>query len=295
MPDLQAEWLSFMRRGDYAGAWLINAAVLAGRVAGSHDDSRLPYHLRGVWDGRPFEGRDVLVRCYHGLGDTIQFARYLPVLRSFAASLSLECQPRLATLLSGLPGVDRLIPFDARSPAPAAECTFEIMELAFALRTPPEAVPPLHFRIPVAPLPPGTIGLCWDAGDWDRARSIPYGLFEPLTQAPCVTLVAAPTDLHVLNPDGCPRNMPATAALIAGADLVITVDTMIAHLAGTLGRPTWLLLKHEADWRWMADRADSPWYPSMRLYRQPTPGDWATVTRRVARDLRLRNAGRRVA
>ena len=92
--------------------------------------------------------------------------------------------------------------------------------------------------------------------------------------------------MRVLNPQGCPASIAQTASLIAGLDLVITVDSMVAHLAGALGRPTWLLLRHDADWRWMQHRADSPWYPSMRLYRQPAPGDWEAVIRQVAADLR---------
>jgi ADP-heptose:LPS heptosyltransferase len=89
----------------------------------------------------------------------------------------------------------------------------------------------------------------------------------------------------VLNVDGCTADITETAALISGLELVITVDTMIAHLAGALNKPVWVLLKHSADWRWMPDRKDSPWYPSMRLYRQRTPGDWAPVIASVAADL----------
>ena len=101
---------------------------------------------------------------------------------------------------------------------------------------------------------------------------------------PAVTLQPTSCGLPVLNPGGAPGIL-ATAALIAGLDLVITVDTMVAHLAGALDRPTWLLLKHGADWRWMDDRLDCPWYPSMRLYRQAVAGDWSEVITRVAADL----------
>jgi ADP-heptose:LPS heptosyltransferase len=98
------------------------------------------------------------------------------------------------------------------------------------------------------------------------------------------------TQLDVLNAMGCPFDMDATAALVAGAELVITVDTMIAHLAGALGKPTWLLLKAEPDWRWAPDRRTTPWYPSMRLYVQPSPGDWESVIAEVERDLSARGA-----
>src|SRR5437588_870889 len=106
----------------------------------TRDDASLPYHMRWVWDGRPFENRHVLVRCYHGLGDTLQFARYLPRLASMTASLTVETQPQLIPLLRGLANNIQFIPFRPEAPAPPAECDIEIMELAFALRAPPDAV-----------------------------------------------------------------------------------------------------------------------------------------------------------
>ena len=273
-----------MALGDHAEAWRIDAQVLAARDPATRDDPRLPYHHRWVWDGRPYEGRHVLVRCYHGLGDTIQFARYLRPLRMRTASVTLEVQPRLTPILSSVPGIDRFIPFSPESPAPPSECDIEITELPFALKLAPDALRPPYLRgTPGAP-PKGSVGLCWQAGDWDPERSVASDLFAPLTRRPCLTLQTWPTLLRVDNPKGCPRNIIATTSLIDGLDLVITVDTMVAHLAGALNRPTWLLLKHSADWRWMAERSDSPWYPSMRLYRQSAPGDWRGVMARVAED-----------
>jgi hypothetical protein len=285
MPFEQDAWQSLMRRGDYAQAWRISDQVLAARDPSSRDDPRLPYHLRWVWDGSSFTNRHVLVRCYHGLGDTLQFARYLPVLGNLAASLTVEVQPKLIPLLSTLENIDRLVPFVLDAPPPPSECDIEIMELLFALKETPGAVTTPYFHSVPAPLPAGTLGLCWQGGGWELGRAIPDELFRPFTSRPCVTLVPAPTQVEVLNPEGCPREIKATAELIAGVDLVITVDTMVAHLAGALHHPVWLLLKHEADWRWMVDRDDSPWYPSMRLYRQPVPGDWASVLKRVSQDL----------
>lgn len=284
MPNLEREWIDVMRNGDHRAAWRINEQVLRSREPGTRDDPRLPYHLRWVWDGRPFDNRHVLVRCYHGLGDTLQFARYLPLLGRRAASLTVETQAELVPLLAGMDGIDRLVPFDVAAPVPASECDLEIMELPFALRSTPDAVSPPYLHSPPAAFPRGTVGLCWEAGEWDPERSMPGEVFALFTSQPCVTLLPSPTGLSVLNPQGCPRNMPATAAMVAGLDLVVTVDTMVAHLAGALNRPTWLLLKHDADWRWMAGRTDSPWYPSMRLYRQPTPGDWTSVLASVGDD-----------
>ena len=286
--DHNAAWVAAMRVGDYATAWDINDAVLAARDPSARDDPRLPYHLRWVWDGRSFLNRHVLIRCYHGLGDTLQFARYLPQIRCLAASLTVEVQPELLPLLTTIPGPDRLIPFDPARPAPAAECDLEIMELAHALRLPPETGPFPLLHVDPSRLPNGTIGLRWRAGEWDPERSIDPDRLAELTGRPCVSLQPGSTHLPVLNAEGCTSDVVETAALISGAALVITVDTMIAHLAGALYKPVWVLLKHDADWRWQSGRLDSPWYPSMRLYRQRASGDWASVIASVAADLGAR-------
>jgi hypothetical protein len=289
MADRMSDWTTAMRAGDFPAAWALSEASLSERDPARRDDPSLPYHLRWVWDGRPFDGRHALVRCYHGLGDTLQFARFLPLLARRTASLTLEAQPSLLPLLSALPGITRLVPFDPAHPLPPAEVDLEITELDFALHAAPTAAPAPYLHATRAILPEGSVALCYGSGDWDPARNIPAELLAPLcAQAPCITLVAEPTHLDVLNPQGCPFDMGATAALVAGADLVITVDTMIAHLAGALGRPTWLLLKHDPDWRWNPALRTTPWYPSMRLYPQPSPGDWTSVAAEVARDLATR-------
>ncbi|HVF94054.1 MAG TPA: glycosyltransferase family 9 protein [Sphingomonas sp.] len=278
-------WTAAMRGERYADAWAIEDRAAAARDPASADDPALPYHRRWVWDGRSLAGADVLVRCYHGLGDTIQFARYLPALAARARSVTLEVQPRLASLLAHLP-VDRIVPFDVRHPTQWDGVAIEITELPRALRLAPDAAPPPYLASAPAIVPAGTIGVCHLAGDWDLDRSIPAELFRPLcTQYPALMLAPGATDLPCLNPEGCPFDLEATAALVAAVDLVVTVDTMIAHLAGAMGRPTWLLLKHEPDWRWSPSRQDTPWYPSLRLYAQPTPGDWPAVLVAVAADL----------
>lgn len=277
-----------MRRGDFAAAWAINDAVLASRDPATRDEPGLPYHQRWVWDGRPFAGRHVLVRCYHGLGDTLQFARYLPALQRVATSLTVEVQPELLPLLRSLPGPDRWVAFDPAAPLPPMECDLEIMELAHALRLPPAAITPPYVFVAPAFCPPRTIGLCWQAGGWDADRSLPFEMLAAVGGSSVVSLQLGASPKGVLNPEGCSNDIVGTAALIAGTELVITVDTMVAHLAGALGHPTWLLLKHDADWRWMDGRTDSPWYPSMRIYRQRGEGDWAGVVAEVAADLSKR-------
>lgn len=285
-------WTAAMRAGRYDAAWALCEQVLERADPATRDDPSLPYHRRWVWDGTPLDGRDVLVRCYHGLGDTLQFARFLPALGARAASVTLEAQPCLLPLLAQVAGVDRLVPFDPARPSPPAECDVEIMELAFALRRPPTHAQAGYLSADRAPLVPGTIALCYGASEWQPSRRIPPALLARLcADHRCISLVPEPTDLAVLNPTGCSQDVAETASLIAGAALVITVDTMVAHLAGALGRPTWLLLKSDPDWRWPVDWRTSDWYPSFRLYHQPYPGGWEPVVDEVAGDLaRWRNS-----
>jgi hypothetical protein len=286
MRNTEADWMAAMRHGDFAAAWAISDAVLAQRDPATRDDPTQPYHRRWVWDGRPFQGQDVLVRCYHGLGDTLQFLRYLPALRRLTAATTLEVQPALLPLLASYPGVDRLIPFQPAAPHQPAACDLEIMELAHALRLPPQSLKPPYLHVGPDQRYPGAIGLCWQAGGWDQARSIPTPLLAPLLK-PALALVSlcpAPSGPAFRNPAGCPAAIEATAALMAGLRLVITVDTMVAHLAGALGLPTWLLLKYDADWRWGQGPAGSPWYPDMRVFRQDKPGDWRAVIAAVEQE-----------
>lgn len=286
-PSVHDDWVRAIRAGDHARAWQLCEQQALLRSPAERDDPTSPYHLRWVWDLANLDGRDVLVRCYHGLGDTIQFLRFLPALRARAATVTLEVQERLIPLLpQGC--ADRVVPFDVAHPLKPAHRDVEIMELSFALRMAPGACPPPYLQVAAAALPAGTIGVCCFSGDWDSDRSIPPSLLAPLlVDRPCITLDAAPSTLPVRNPEGCPFDMAATAALVAGCALVITVDTMIAHLAGALGRPVWLLLKHEPDWRWAPDTGRSDWYPTACLYAQPSRGDWDAVVARIARDLDL--------
>ncbi len=275
-----------MRRGDFPAAWAVSDAVLALRDPRTRDDPSQPYHQRWVWEGRAFAGQRVLVRCYHGLGDTVQFCRYLPLLRPHVAALDVEVQPELMGLLSALPGPDRLLPFDPANPAPPSGCDIEIMELPHALRIAPGPAP--YLSVPVTR--PGAalrVGLCWGAGGWDPRRSVPFRLLAPLGDLPGVQLVSLQRGPAASEGPPCDDSMDIqrTARLMGTLDLVVSVDTMVAHLAGALGRPTWLLLQAEADWRWMDARDDSPWYPTMRLFRQALQGDWHAPVARLRAEL----------
>ena len=271
-----------MRRGDYRTAWAVSDAVLAARPASTRDDPSEPYHRRWVWDGRSFAGRRVVVRCYHGLGDTLQFCRYLAPLRAVASHVTLEVQGQLAGLLRDVRGVDVLHPFEVDAPLPEGECGVEIMELGHALRMAPFGGPYLR----VDPVGEGGTGLCWAAGGWDPGRDMPAEALRPVVQqARCLSLqrggaAKGAEVLGIVDPLEGSMDLERLAGLVAGLDAVVTIDTMVAHLAGAMGRPVFVLLQQEADWRWgSGDRSD--WYGSARLVRQRRPGDWAGAVREL--------------
>ena len=304
MEDAGAAWMGHMRRGEFAAAWRVSDAVLRGRAGMSC--AHWPRHEQWVWNGEPVEGRRVLVRCYHGLGDTLQFIRYTARLRAVAREVIVWAQPELIPLLSTARGIDRLLPLHDGAPEAEFDVDVEVMELAHLFRdtpgTLPSEVPYLHAE--PAPLPrDGTlaVGLVWKAGDWDERRSVPAHLLAPLADVPGVAI-------HVLQRGGGLAERPAgfgtdsgsddvleTARVMRALDLVISVDSMPAHLAGALGVPVWTLLHADPDWRWMDGRDDSPWYPTMRLFRQPRPGDWRSVVARVAAELEQHAATRKAA
>ena len=284
-----------MRRGEFAQAWLVSDAVLRSRrgVACWH----LPRHEQYIWDGSTLEGKRVLVRCYHGLGDTIMFARYAALLKAVAREVVFWAQPALIPLLRTVHGIDDILPLHDGTPAYTYDVDVESMELAHVFRTTVETIPR---AIPYVSAEPAWVasdgqlhvGLVWSAGDWHREyRSLPWGLLARLTDVPGLML-------HVLQRGPALQECPPgfgvqsgsddileAARVIRALDLLLTVDSMPAHLAGALGQPVWTLLAHRADWRWMQDRDDSPWYPTMHLFRQPRAGDWTSVVAAVTREL----------
>lgn len=293
--EVGAVWFAAMQAGDFAAAWQANDRVLTMRDPAERDDPEQPFHLRWVWDGTPVEGRDVLVRCYHGLGDTLQFCRYLPALRARAARVTLEVQAELMPLMALMDAADRIVPFDpaAPRPPPPGGLTLEIMELAHALRLAPQPVPYLPIALTRTP-GPVRAGVCWQVrAGWRPERSMPEALVATLAKEDLAMdgLVLQSLQKGVALPGmaACPTAVLDTARVIAGLDVVITVDTMVAHLAGAIGVPVWLLLDTAPDWRWLAGEGGtsqgSPWYGGIRKYRQREPGAWREPVTAVVTDL----------
>jgi ADP-heptose:LPS heptosyltransferase len=257
----------------------------------------LPRHLQYVWHGRPLEGKRVLIRCYHGLGDTIQFIRYAPLVRAIAAEVIVRAQAPILSLLGTMRGIDRLLPLDDGEPEAEYDVDVEVMELPHVFRTTLETLPARVPYLHVVPAPISrdgrlAVGLVWRAGEWDERRSVPFNLLAPLSQIEGVEWrilqrgagAADKLTGEFGRPTGSDDVFEAARAVRA-LDLLISVDSMPAHLAGALGVPVWNLLQKDADWRWMNARLDSPWYPTMRLLRQERQGEWEAVIGRVSAEL----------
>jgi hypothetical protein len=306
-------WMAAMRRGDFDAAWTIADAVMRERRRRGVDCHGWPRHLQFIWTGQPFTGRRVLVRCYHGLGDTLQFIRFAAPLRAMAREVVVWSQPELVNLVGTAPGVDVVLPLNDGAPQVDYDVDVEIMELAHALRiTPASVAPTIPYLFPErAPPRPRrrefSIGIVWAAGDWDLRRSVPGPLLRRLADIPDVHLFSLqrPIDPRQIDALGATdissADLHATATRIQQLDLIVTVDTMMAHLAGALGRRTWVLLHRDCDWRWGTE-ASSVWYPTVRLFCQHRQHDWGSVIDEVAIALRhhlhmtkqSRNAGGRV-
>jgi hypothetical protein len=288
-------WITQMRSGNFEKAWAFSDAVLRSR-AGS-PCWHWPRHFQYIWDGTPLNGRSVLIRCYHGLGDTIQFIRYAPLVKAIAKKVIVWAQPSLIPLLESVEGIDQLIPLHDGTPEVAYDVDVESMELPHIFRTTlktiPSAIPYLY--VDPLPLPTGkekpAVGLVWKGGDWNESRSIAFSQLRPLERLHGIQYYILQADpksagwngefgIHL---DG--SSLLEDARIIRSLDLLISVDTMPAHLAGALGVPVWNLLQAEVDWRWMENREDSPWYPTMRLYRQESHNKWEPVIQRVVSDL----------
>ncbi len=251
------------------------------------------------WRGDTLEGHTVLVRAEQGLGDSIQFARYLPLLAARGARVVLACQRPLIPLMRRLDGLAAVV--DSAGGLPPYDLWVDQMSLPrlFATRLDSIPSPGGYLRTGAARAaasPRRRIGLVWAGNPLhhnDSRRSIPFATLAALLALPDIDWIslqvgAADDDRAgsiVADPPQDLTDFAATAAAIATLDLVIAVDTSTAHLAGAMGRPVWVLLPFAPDWRWLRERHDSPWYDSMRLFRQPRAGDWTSVVAQVGKAL----------
>lgn len=284
-----------MRAGDFARAWHISDAHLATRLARGAPPHNGPRHFQHIWNGEPLANKRVFVRCYHGLGDTVQFIRFAAPLRKIAREVIVWAQPSLVRLVGTAAGVDRVLPLHDGAPEVEFDCDIEIMELPHALRLDAQSlaaqVPylwPERSREELSRAEDELkVGLVWRAGDWDTRRSISPEMLSILSAMSGVQLFSLQCGPDAARASCIPaqdissENVEETATKLRGLDLLISVDTFAAHLAGALGVPVWLLLQTDCDWRWMTERSDSVWYPTMRLFRQPSCGCWAFVMEEV--------------
>lgn len=296
-------WESFMLLGEFENAWRESDAIAA---RGTPDPN-------GLWDGQRLAGKRVIVRCLHGLGDAVQFLRYMPLLSCEARFVTVEAPRRLMPLVETIAGVDATVSWeDPKQQYPPWDAQVETMELPRIFRTQLSTIPAATPYVLAGSAPASTygrrhrprVGLIWAASEWDRTRNIAFDDFIPLLDVPNVEFCALQAGygrdefversgaLALIDLTGEREDLLQTAQALSSFDLLITVDTMMAHLAGALAVPVWLLLGPAANWRWMLDRQDSPWYPSMRLFRKSAAEDWSSVITRLRTELlELTDAG----
>ncbi len=297
-------WECAMLLGRYEQAWSASEEIEARqRAAGVASTERL-------WDGQPLTGKHVMLRCLHGYGDALQFIRYAPLIRAQAATLCVETHAELLPLLRACRGVDHAITWGEGAPPepPRWDMQIEIMEVPRIFRTTYATLPVAEGYLEQGRLTADgetrrmlqgvadqrkrgrlQVGISWRSSGWDPRRTMPL---ELLAQA---FPPAAACDLYSLQQGGAAelqalpqlriQNIEAEfsdlAARVAGLDVVVTIDGVLAHLAGALGTPVLLLLPYAGDWRWGLGET-TPWYPRTRLFRQGQPGDWWQPVRQAA-------------
>lgn len=297
--------LALLQMGDFERGWAEyrwrhNYSVVSATGGGASPT---------VWDGAALDGRSIVLLPEQGFGDTIQFARYAPLVAARGGRVILGCPLPLKNLLRTVPGVSQVASGD--DPPVTAHLSAALLDLpgifGTRLSTVPAEVPYLRAEAalvdrwaPCFKTPLFRVGLVWAGNprhEHDARRSTSLDCLAPLAEVPGVQLYSLQKDSAAaslagagfgnavvdLGPDL--HDFAETAAALMHLDLVITVDTSVAHLAGALGRPVWLMLSHAHDWRWIDGWDRSPWYPSMRIFRQAAGNDWLSLARRVAAEL----------
>ncbi len=279
--------------------------------------SQLPSYAHPLWDGSSLYGKTILLFSEQGLGDTIQFVRYAAVLRQQGARTAVACPKPLMQLLKSCPGIDELL--EQNSETTSYDVAAPLLSVPGLLQTRRETIPASvpylsadaglvrHWGERLQAIPGFRVGVAWQGSakyHADRERSFPLNALAPVAAVPGVRLISLQkgfgaeqigslrNEFEVIdlgdNLDTSSGPFMDTAAIIANLDLVITADTSIGHLAGAMAKPVWLALSLSPDWRWLLNCDDSPWYPTVRLFRQRTLGKWSDVFERMAAELRGR-------
>jgi Flp pilus assembly protein TadD len=288
-------------RGDFAGGWPQQLWRL-----------RLPQLFvppvlfpQPMWNGEPLNGKRILLRCDRGFGDTLHLARYAQLVADRGGKVVLFGPPELVGLLRSARGVEQTADWNQPPPPVDVQCFLLSLPAIFKteLASIPANVPYVsadaalssHWKDRLTNIRGFKVGLAWAGGVNPPGRSVPLAMLAELA-GPKVWFCSLQKGEAAAQRLGTPieltdctdeiKDFADTAALIANLDLVISVDTAVAHLAGAMGKPVWVLLKKSPDWRWLLDRTDSPWYPTMRLFRQKVAGDWRTPIGEAAEALR---------
>ncbi len=255
-----------------------------------------------AWRGEDINGKTILIHAEQGFGDTLQFCRYIPMVASLGARVIFECQPPLVSLMRGIPKIAQVVA--TGDVLPEFDLHLPLLSLAFIFGTTLDTIP----AIATPKINPATaerwkqlipdngkrkIGLCWSGKSYpDPARSCPAEALQPLCELPGIdwySLQVTPAGkpaIALQDLTGLIHDFSDSAALVSRMDLIITIDTAVAHLAGVMQKPVWTMLPYAPDWRWMLERSDSPWYPSMKLFRATAADDWAGIIHNLVGVLR---------
>ena len=288
---------ALLLNGEYREGWVENRWRWG---TGSLQDAKRHQSIP-EWTGQSLTGKRILVWDEQGFGDAIQFVRFVPWVAEMGAEVVLEIQPQLVRLFETVNAVGEVIPRGGAMPPVDYQVSLLDLGGVFCSDPPsiPNATPYLHAGRDSSPAAADRlrVGLCWTGNpchDNDRNRSLAFDRLKPLLELPRIDFVslqvgtgagevlAAPSLKETL---GNPVDFFETARLVTTLDLVITIDSSVAHLTGALGQAVWVLLPYGPDWRWMLGRDDSPWYPGATLFRQPEPGDWSCPIREISRKI----------
>lgn len=308
-PDVRANLgMSLMQLGDFTEGW--REYHWRFKIQNAHNPPRT--FSQPQWMGEDIAGKTLLLHAEQGLGDTLQFARFVPLAAARGAHLILECQPALLRLLKQSIAFPDLKFIAKGDQLPVFDYRCSLMDLPMALRTTLETIPG---NVPFLTADSTdfanwakfidskkrafNVGLVWAGNPQhqnDRNRSLPIQALKPvLLGSPDIAFfsllkrdkipVEIPSEMELILPPRELSDFADTAGLIAHMDLIVTVDTAVAHLAGGMGKPVWILVPFISDWRWFVGRNDSPWYPSARLFRQKKSGDWSSVIEQLAKEM----------